>query len=547
MASPRAAPSGPTFIVLVVAVAALLCAPARGQAGVRRPVVSFNRAQNAASIADALDHRLDEERSGDAPPAGHPDGNSGGFDNRRAPEAPVPPDPPRGAAGGGAAAQDPPQHPAVRRADVPADNPEYQENEDDYPKPGPPNAPLQAHEMVSVYRDLARDAIGDGRDLKVANEALARQAKSLEALVLKVASADPAKLSAADRRQAVSLCEDTKFQLREQTRAFDELLEEKTYLSQMLKDEQAALDSLQEKVQNPDLSQWIKRRAKRVSHFFETPETDAVAYYAQRFLQPQVSKARHRIRAFEDRLEQTVDVVLPPKYGSLVAVVLALFIVLFPCGVTLSAMASIHKAISLRQHVLLCNLFMASFAVGVAACGVLLRDDPLKTLYAASESAFICLQFCLFLLYVVSIVMLARALYHSRDERDMIIFGSQLIFYVLVGYNYHQRVIQPALLGFSIDTSATMYLVYVVDFVVMTGLTVSSATPNALDGPGLPRHSVLDGLSEGEFGRKHGGGGGGGGGAGGATSSTYSGVVAGSTSLSRLANDLSSAIDAKQE
>lgn len=521
-------PSGRAFGLLrAVCVTAVLCALS-SQAAAQQPVLSFNRAGNAADIANELDRRaeakveneglvgadggIQEIQVKDPPFAGRrPFDEALGGDNGLAAAQPDQP---------GLAAPAGQNAPAPPAPDFPQDvgnagnagnvrNAETVRNANmadmaDNARNAPQNfrdgqrlsasdnsfrREVQADisEEVSRIRSQASEEIGDGNDILRIQTALRQQVAALEKLVLRKTGLELEGFSADERMRMVSICEDTKFELTSQKNAFQELLDEKKYLSKMLREEQAALDDLQEKVQNPDLSVWISKRTARVQQYFETPETDAVAYYANRFLKPKWVAAGSSISAFEGRLEKTVDTVLPAKYGNIVALLLAMTIVGFPVFVTFAAVRSISKSISMRQHVLLCDLFLAAFAVITALCGLVLREDPLRTLYSASESGFVTLQFALVIFYLGSVFVLARALYNSRDERDIVVFGSQVIFYLLVGYNYHQRVIMPALLGYQIDTSVTMYIVYAVDFVAMTALTVSSAMPQ--EKGDLPRHN----------------------------------------------------------
>lgn len=91
-----------------------------------------------------------------------------------------------------------------------------------------------------------------------------------------------------------------------------------------------------------------------------------------------------------------------------------------------------------------------------------------------------------------------------------------------------------------------MYAVYVVDFVAMTALTVSSAMPDEVDGFTLPRHRVE--RSNGaivetsarapvsEVGRRA---------SANVSSAATGGGVAGSASLSRLATGITATLDSK--
>lgn len=483
------------FLLTVAVASVLLTLPgsvsgAEAAGGAR---VSFNRGQDAANIADALDNRVEEEAAEAAGPGDEqgeqpeepdkplmaqdvkPDG-----DDRPNPQAPSPALQPvgrrasdddfsvsidsdsgtdmqlrlrhdshasahRDAYGGGhrtkpqfhvhAARQPPPPPREQGEQGLQPAKDELGRSSEDFPPAAKPRI-SPPDEMLRLFRDAAAEEKGPNPGPMKYRDAMEGHVRALEQYVMKMASRDPNEMSADEVQEQRSICEDVQFELREQRQAFEQVLKEKNLLGKTVKDEEAALFALQEKVQHPEFKQWLKNRAARFSEHFENSETDAVAYYARRFVEPQVFKARNRISALEGRLEKTVDVVLPAKYGSFVALILALIVVVVPIFVTLSAITSITKAISMRQHVLICNLCISSFVIALAVCGLVLQADPLKTLYNASESGFIFLQFCLVVLFMTSLFMLGRALYNARDDRDMIVFGSQLIFYVLVGVSH---------------------------------------------------------------------------------------------------------------
>lgn len=105
--------------------------------------------------------------------------------------------------------------------------------------------------------------------------------------------------------------------------------------------------------------------------------------------------------------------------------------------------------------------------------------------------------------------------------------------------------VEPALLGYRLDSNTMMYVVYVVDFVAMTLLTISSALPEEIEEMGLPQHtgaSRVRGSGVGVSAR----------GAGSDTrlresvsSAVGGGFAAGSASLSRLASGMTNTLDSK--
>ncbi|KAI0562393.1 hypothetical protein FGB62_61g188 [Gracilaria domingensis] len=272
--------------------------------------------------------------------------------------------------------------------------------------------------------------------------------------------------------------------IEEQKRAFDELFEEKQMLAKLLSDEQLKLDELQDKIQHPDLGLWVSQRAERAAILVEGPETDAIKYYANKYMAPKVTKMKHRLQMLENRVERTVDHLLPAKYGSVVAMLLSIGLVGFPIFVTISTVLSLTKGVSLRQYVLLGNVFLTAFAVGLCVTGFFLRQDPLQTLYEANSGMFIVLQLSIGIAYPAFLAIILLTVVKCRDRLDLFVFACELLFYAVIGMNYRARVWRPAMLGENIDCGPMMYAVYTMDFLAMTALTVASSRPAELGGFG---------------------------------------------------------------
>lgn len=270
--------------------------------------------------------------------------------------------------------------------------------------------------------------------------------------------------------------------LRERTRAFDELLEEKQLLSREVRKEQTQLVALQNRIRDPSLGVWVRRRAERAAVLLDSPETDAVAYYANLYMRPRVARMRHRLEVIEKRLEASVDHVLPAKYGAPVAVLLLVGLFAFPILAVFRVTLTLSSKISLRQYVLLGNVFLVALAFSCCVARLLLRQDPLQTLYEASEQAFLVLQLLIGLAFPMFLLLLAVTVFKARRRGSAYIFACEFVFYFMVGLNYRRRVWEPAMVGEVIHSNAMMYVVYLVDFVCMTILTVSAAQ----GGSGLP-------------------------------------------------------------
>lgn len=360
---------------------------------------------------------------------------------------------------------------------------------DDADDPGPPQEPLEIkinatakliEENGSLDRRntaLSEKLESTRRQLEVATREgsdAKRQISSLKVQHERAKDAFRHSLESA-KKEDQSEKDEMTATIREQKRAFDELFEEKQLLSQMLSDEQKVLKELQEKIQHPDLGLWLRQRAQKASILVETPETDAVKYYAKKYMAPKVTKMRHKLELLEKRVERSVDHLLPAKYGSIVALLLSIGLVGFPVMVTMSTVVSVTKSVSLRQYVLLGNVFLTAFAAGLCIAGALLGQDPLQTLYEASEALFMTLQLTTAVAFPAFLGVIGCTVMKSRDRLDAFVFGCEFVFYALVAMNYRTRVWRPAMLGQNIETSAMMYAIYLMDFLSMTALTISSS------------------------------------------------------------------------
>lgn len=440
--------------------------------------LSINRVENAAAIADKMDGQIDSGESAgkqwnapndgrraasgdaEAQPVGAKDVENP-FDVNKVSES-------VGASGQGGSQGNVRANSAVGAHRVPV-------AATDLPPLG--SKPLPPHEMIARYRQVAQESIGyDGSNAKLVESSLRRQITMLEQLVLKGAMPTAQDFgSEAEFQSALSACEQTKLDLREAADAAVKLTNENRDYKTMLKEEHATLVALEARVDHPELTSWIVNRAGRLSSIFNTDETDAAAGYAKRLIGPEVSFAKSKLSDLEDRVERSVDTVVPSQFGHVVALAIAGITIGFPTLVTLAAMASIHKAISVRQHVLLCNVFATALVAAVGFCGIILREDPLEALHVSSDSGFFAVHFILVGFCAGLMAMLVRALYQNyRNERDMIVFGSQILFFLVICYNYNSRVLKPALLGYTIDANPLMYIVYLLDFSAMTLLTMST-------------------------------------------------------------------------
>lgn len=263
--------------------------------------------------------------------------------------------------------------------------------------------------------------------------------------------------------------------INEQKQAFDELFAEKQLITKVLAEEQRTLKDFQKRIEHPDFSLWLRQRAERAAVLMENPETDAMKFYAQKFMAPHVDKLRHRLDLVEGRIERTVDHFLPARYGWFVAVMLSAFIIGFPLFIVMSTMVTLSTSMSSKQYVLLGNLFLTAMATAICVVGVVLRQDPLQTLYEAGKQLFIVMQLGMALAFPCFVATIFLATLRGQDRLERFIFGCQLVFYLLAGLNYHSHVWRPVMLGQNIRTSSMMYLVFLVDFVAMTILTVSVA------------------------------------------------------------------------
>lgn len=269
--------------------------------------------------------------------------------------------------------------------------------------------------------------------------------------------------------------EEMRLTIIEQKRAFDELFREKQLISKVLADEQRSLKELHEKIQHPDLAVWLRQRAERASLLMESPETDAMKYYAQKYMAPRVDKLRHRLEMVEKRIEHTVDHLLPEKYGWFVATLVSVFIVGFPVFVVMSTVVTVSTSMSLKQCVLLGNVFLTAMTMALCIVGIVLRQDPLQTLYEGSKQLFILIQLAIAMTFPCFVFTLLMTTLRVHDRLEKIVFGCQLVFYILTGLNYHSHVWRPAMLDENIQTTRMMYVVFLMNFMSMTVLTISVA------------------------------------------------------------------------
>lgn len=306
--------------------------------------------------------------------------------------------------------------------------------------------------------------------LTAANDDTAR----LRAILSKSRAAFQHSVEEAKQEQADEMTE-MRSTIEEQKRAFNELFEEKKVMSRVLDDEQKALKYLQERIQHPDLGMWLRDRAHRAALLMETPETDAMKFYAKRYMAPRVDKLTHRLQVLERRVEQTVDHLLPTKYGTFVAIILCCVLIAFPVYVTMMTVLTLSTRMSLKQYVLLGNIFLAALAIALCVMGLVLRQDPLQTLYEANGNLFIMMQIIASILFPLFLLVVFATTIHVDDRLDKFVFGCEFLFYLVVGLNYRAKVWRPTMLGQNIETNSMMYFVYLMDFISMTLLTVSIA------------------------------------------------------------------------
>lgn len=273
--------------------------------------------------------------------------------------------------------------------------------------------------------------------------------------------------------------------IEEQKRAFDELFEEKKIMTRVLDDEQKALKDLQSRIQHPDLGMWLRDRAHRAALLMETPETDAMKFYAKRYMAPRVDKLTHRLQVLERRVEQTVDHLLPTKYGTFVAIIICCVLIAFPVYVTMMTVLTLSARMSLKQYVLLGNIFLAALAIALCVMGLVLRQDPLQTLYEANGSLFTLMQIIAAILFPCFLLVVFATTLNADDRLDKFVFGCEFMFYLVVGLNYRAKVWRPTMLGLNIETNSMMYFVYLMDFISMTLLTVSIARVPTNDHTGI--------------------------------------------------------------
>lgn len=337
------------------------------------------------------------------------------------------------------------------------------------PQPGAP----REFDDVETNRERA-ELRSQVKELTKHLDALQEDKTRLRSMLSKAQQAFQHSLQEA-RQESKDEIDEMRTTIEEQKRAFDELFEEKQIIAKVLSDEQKTLKELQERIQHPDLAMWLGQRAKRAALLIETPESDAMKFYAKKYMAPRVEKMRHRLELLESRVERTVDHLLPAKYGSFVALLLSIALIAFPVFVTMSTVLSLTTRMSLKQYVLLGNVFLTAFALTLCFAGLILQQDPLQTLYEASSNLFILIQLLAAFLFPLFLLTIVGTVLRSQDRLDMFVFSCEFVFYLLVGMNYRVRIWRPVMLGQNIETGPMMYFVYLMDFISMTMLTVSAA------------------------------------------------------------------------
>ncbi len=266
--------------------------------------------------------------------------------------------------------------------------------------------------------------------------------------------------------------EGSKKEVEELRRAFSELLKEKKALTKVVRDERKQLVELQARIKNPTLGEWLRKRASHAGGLLDLPEAEALGYYARLYMQPKLGKARDRLVALEQHVEAGVDHLLPARYGALVAILLTAALVGFPALLVFRVAISLSRTLSIAQYVLLVNVFLTALTTGLLGTRLLLGQDPLQTMYEGAEHLFMATQLVLSLLYIGFLLLLGAAIYQGRKRG---IFVCELVFYIMIGLNYRRRVWQPVMVGEVIHSNAMMYVVYLVDFICMTVLTVCAS------------------------------------------------------------------------
>lgn len=259
--------------------------------------------------------------------------------------------------------------------------------------------------------------------------------------------------------------------------AFSQLLSEKQELVRAVRAEHEQLMTLQKRIRNPSLGIWLENRASLLRSVLELPETEALAYYARLYMKPKLGKARDGLAALERHLESGVDHVLPAKYGTWLAVLLTILLVGVPCVVVLRLALSLSRTLSLAQYVLLVNVFLSVLCLALLVARLVIAQDPLDTLHQSTEHLFVVTQLLLGIAFPVFMMLLAGTAWQASKRRNgtWYMFACQIVFYIMVAANYRKRVWHPTMMGEVIHANVLMYIVYLIDFLCMTALTIGAA------------------------------------------------------------------------
>lgn len=253
--------------------------------------------------------------------------------------------------------------------------------------------------------------------------------------------------------------------------AFYQLLKEKKALAAEVQADHAQLESLQRRIQNPTLGAWLTKRTTRVRRLISAlPETDALAHYTKIYMKPSLKASTKQFHA----LEQGVARVIPNKTS---AFIIALMMIFVPSILVLRLTYTLTQKLSLAQYVLLINVFLCGLMISLLISSLVLNIDPLQNLYENAEHVFMVIQCLLTLIYPAFLALLCFTIRknYKVDNAKAFIFALELMFYVVIGLNYQKRIWKPSMLGQVLHSNLSMYILYLLDFVCMTALTISAS------------------------------------------------------------------------
>lgn len=258
-------------------------------------------------------------------------------------------------------------------------------------------------------------------------------------------------------------------ELREETEREEKLRQEVAKQKLQLQSLEVDLNGLRESAADPALAKWVERRIESMGALIDSPSAGRRLGEVVGFA---VDEARSNIQSLEESVEG--HVVSPGLAMFFSFVVLAL-----PITVIVFAFSRFTKALSYRQHVLLCHIFNMCVLLTSLSLHLITGKDPLVAMHHSAPHYFLLLS-CFFLVqWPVMVYLLCYSIVFSCNRFERQYYLAQLLLFVSMCYHVmrHTReriMLLPANAPLS-ESNAGNLLLYVLSTCAMISLTVSAA------------------------------------------------------------------------